>query len=54
MNNYLEQKLTQLMIKTIRDGYGLKCTDYDEDCIDCRAKRCVDFLEEHLALLKWE
>ena len=53
MNNYLEQKLTQLMIRTLRKGYGLQCKEYDENCMECRAKMCVGFLEGHLSLLGW-
>jgi len=53
MINYLEQKLTLLMIKTLKEGYGPRCADYCDDCATCRANRCVAFLLDHIDLLKW-
>ena len=52
MNNYLEKKLTQLMIKILYKGYGI-CEGDEKDCVACRANKCIEFLKEHLSLLEW-
>lgn len=67
--NFIEKKVTMLMIYFIEKGYGCDCETSDLDdlpdmyktpkdvfkvsrCASCRAKEVVDWLKEHLKLIK--
>ena len=63
--NWIEIQVTRLMIWFLLKGYGPKCTTKDTDdfpgleknpqarCACCQAHETIEFLEEHLDLLKW-
>jgi hypothetical protein len=39
-------------IKYIKKGWGADCKDYNKDCPNCEAKKVVEFLEEHIIIIK--
>ena len=51
---YTEVPFVRLFIWYIKRGYGANCPDYEEKCPSCEAKKIVDWLEDHVKLIKGE
>ncbi|MFA6325372.1 MAG: hypothetical protein WCX46_04070 [Candidatus Paceibacterota bacterium] len=49
--NYIEKIICRWIIKNIKKDYSQDCKNYDHRCIDCRSKKCIEFLNEHIELL---
>jgi hypothetical protein len=49
-----EIKFWQKAKKIIRAGYGKPCRDFALGCAGCQANLAASWIEEHIALLKWE
>lgn len=50
--NKLEIWICQWLIKRIRKGYEASCTDFEPDCIECQAKKCIEFLQNNITILE--
>lgn len=64
IKDYIEIKITQLMIWRLRKGYGANCETKDIDdfpnedisksrCPSCKYKECIDLLNEHIENIKY-
>lgn len=52
MWNFLEKYTLKFIIWRMKVGFGDGCPDFEEMCVQCRAKRARTFLEEdYLELL---
>lgn len=40
-------------IRILERGYGKGCPDYAEGCVSCESKKVVDFIKEHIELIKF-
>ena len=43
----------EISIKILERVYGKGCPDYYEPCVECRCKKVVDFIKEHIELIKF-
>lgn len=50
--DYIEKLICKWLIKRIKKNYGADCPDYEPECVSCRAKKCIKFLEENINLLE--
>ena len=51
--DYIDIVIAKLAIWSIRRGYGAECSGEEKDCAGCRAKIVLDWLEEHIKLIKY-
>ena len=54
MKDIIDILIARLAIWSIKTGYGADCSDYEEKCPSCEAKKVVDWLEHHIKLIKGE
>ena len=52
MNDYIDILIARLAIWSIKRGYGADCEDYESACSSCQARKTVDWLENHIKLIK--
>lgn len=52
MIDYLEIYFWKIAIRIIRKGYGNACDDYDENCACCQANKTINWIEEHIKLIR--
>jgi hypothetical protein len=50
--NKIEILVCRWLIGRIRKGFGADCKGYMPECVSCRAKECIEFLEEFIELNK--
>lgn len=50
--NYVQILFWKLAIHLIKKGYGANCVDYDGYCESCKARKVIEWIEEHIELLK--
>jgi hypothetical protein len=43
----------ELAVKILTKGYGLRCKGFESKCVECRAKKTVEFINEHIELIKF-
>lgn len=51
MKSFIEIKLCEAVIWFLERGYG-KCLRHHGACFSCRANVAIDFLKEHIKLIK--
>lgn len=52
MIDFIDILITRLAIWNIKKGYGADCIDYSEYCPSCKAKKTIQWLEDHIELIK--
>lgn len=53
MIDYLDILIARLAIWSLRRGYGAgKCLDIDDSCPACEAQHIVEWLEDHISLIR--
>ena len=50
---WLEIKFWQLAKHIIKKGYGSGCDTYEERCPECRSTKVVEWIDDHISLLKF-
>ena len=50
---YLEILFWKFARRIIENGYNTDCGEYEELCASCRATKTVEWIEEHIDLLRW-
>lgn len=50
--NYLEIQFWKIAIWLIERGYGTGCDDFDERCPECQSQKVVEWIKNHIELLK--
>lgn len=49
---YIEILFWRIAQKLIRKGYGANCPDFAEECYGCGAKKVIEWIEEHIEIMK--
>ena len=52
LKDWFEVRFWHLAIWLIRRGYGADCTDYELECSGCQAKKTIEWIENHIELIK--
>lgn len=53
MRNKIEIYICNKIIKYIQSKYGANCTDYEEDCMGCQARKVILFIKNHTDIIKF-
>lgn len=52
LRDFIDIIIARLAIWSIKKGYGASCEEYVAGCGSCEAKKTVDWLEDHIRLIK--
>ena len=53
MIDWAEIKFWQVAKWLIRRGYSADCPDFEETCASCEAKEIIEWIDNHIDLIKW-
>jgi len=53
MKDLLDILIAKLAIWSIKRGYGANCKDYANGCAGCEAKKIINWLEDHIKLIRF-
>jgi hypothetical protein len=52
IKDFLEIQFFKIAKWLILKGYNADCKDYEPECISCQARKTIEFIDNHIRLIK--